>query len=229
MSVQLSLVLSLLHSHHTQTLEYTLALSQRQQHKGLPYGSSYRDVCNPNTEEILETKWSLTDYLLVCLGATFAFPDWFLIHHYIVCHLYKLIHTRSSALLSFTLLQFGRSSRRYLHSFGMVWSFQAAAYLESDGMRLNLLQKMPSLHLYCQKKKTKPLELCLGQAFRSLTWKLKIILGNLRPQLQCLLFSGGVRRTFGWFRMKNNLSDLEESVPVTVSVPCVFILFCILV
>lgn len=100
------------------------------------------------------------------------------------------------------LLQLGRSSRRYLHSFGLVWSFQAAAYWESDGMLLNLLQKTLSLHLCCQKKKTKSLELWLGQAVRSLTWKLKIILGNLGPQLHCLLFSVGVRKTFGWFRSK---------------------------
>lgn len=145
-------------------------------------------------------------------------PLLFLINSFHICMIHSstcgifssLIHSGCSPPLRWTLfLQSGRSCGGCLHSFGWGWCFssqdqdhQAAAYLESDGMLLNLLQKTPSLHLCCRKEKTKSLELCLGQKFRSLTWKLTNIQGNLGLQLHCLLFSVGVRGAFGWFRSK---------------------------
>lgn len=67
--------------------------------------------------------------------------------------------------LSSTLLQIGRSCRRCLHSFGLAWRFpsqdqdhQAAAYRENVGMLLNHLQKTPSLHLCCLKRKQRRLK-----------------------------------------------------------------------
>lgn len=37
-----------------------------------------KEIFTIQKQEILETKWSLTDYSVVLLGVTFAFPDCFL-------------------------------------------------------------------------------------------------------------------------------------------------------